>query len=260
MSETRFESELVKSLEKLDEIMSKSQINQGDGHQPDSWEGGDIEEYDTDTDTKWDDNIDEGGDYHPKGMKKAHKEEEGEEEGEEEAQDGGEDKEAFEKMLAASVKKAMDEYEEEGKEEDDEDVKKGVEVSEFLSELTKSIAVYSNYLEDYVSKSILQLHEEHGGMAKAIAENLVILSDMIQKSEGNISEYSEEPARAPKSVVSMEKSMGGEEAPQMSKDDMLNRLVKGVEDGMVSPLEVIKFEQLGSQAVSQDVFKSLLAS
>jgi hypothetical protein len=35
--------------------------------------------------------------------------------------------------------------------------------------------------------------------------------------------------------------------------------MKGVEAGTVSPLEVIKAEQYGVQAVNQDVVKSLLA-
>jgi hypothetical protein len=245
MSETRFESDLVKSLEKLDEILTKSQIGitGHTGDEPEEWEGGDVTHYDTDKDAKWVDKdyITEGGDYEPKKVKKAYDDD---------------DESAEDKRIGAD-----EEDEWEAGKKAGEDVKKGVEVSEFLSELTKSIALYSNYLEGYMEKSILQLHEEHGGMAKAIAENLVTLSDMIQKSEGNISDFAEEPTRAPKSMMSLEKSIeGGDEVPQMSSDDILNRLVKGVEDGIVSPLEVIKFEQLGPQALNQDVVKSLLAS
>ena len=40
---------------------------------------------------------------------------------------------------------------------------------------------------------------------------------------------------------------------------VLSALMKGVEAGTVSPLEVITCEQLGVQAVSHDVVKSLLA-
>ena len=262
MSETRFESELVKSLEKLDEILTKSQIGitGHTGDEPEEWEGGDVTHYDTDTDAKWvdEDHITEGGDYEPKKVKKvkkAYDDDDEDDEDEEDEERGKIERDQWKRGEQEGKKLARRD-----EEEDDDDVKKGVEVSEFLSELTKSIALYVNYLEGYVEKSILQLHEEHGGMAKAIAENLVILSDMVQKSEGNISDFADEPTRAPKSMMSLEKSLDGEEVPQMSSDDILNRLVKGVEDGTVSPLEVIKFEQLGPQALNQDVVKSLLAS
>ena len=260
MSETRFESELVKSLEKLDEILTKSQIGitGHTGDEPEEWEGGDVTHYDTDKNAEWVDKdyITEGGDYEPKKVKRVKKAYD-DDETEEDEERGKIERDQWKRGEQEGKKLARREEEEE---DEDEDVKKGVEVSEFLSELTKSIALYANYLEGYVEKSILQLHEEHGGMAKAIAENLVILSDMIQKSEGNISDFADEPTRAPKSMMSLEKSLDGEEVPQMSSDDILNRLVKGVEDGTVSPLEVIKFEQLGPQALNQDVVKSLLAS
>jgi hypothetical protein len=257
MSETRFESDLVKSLEKLDEILTKSQIGitGHTGDEPEEWEGGDVTHYDTDKDAKWvdEDHVTEGGDYEPKKVKKAYDDDET---GEEKKR-GKIERDQWERGEQEGKKLARRDEEED---EEEDDVKKGVEVSEFLAELTKSIARYSSYLEDYVEKSILQLHEEHGGMAKAIAENLVTLSGMIQKSEGNISDFAEEPTRAPKSMMSLEKSVDDEEVPQLSHDNILNRLVKGVEDGVVSPLEVIKFEQLGPQALNQDVVKSLLAS
>jgi hypothetical protein len=136
---------------------------------------------------------------------------------------------------------------------------KGVEVSDFLNELTKSIALYCNDLEDYVTKSLIQIHEENGAMSKAIAENLVTLNDVVQKSQGNITEYAEGPARGPKSMLDMSKSFSGSQDPELSKSVVLDALMKGVEAGTVSPLEVLKVEQLGVQAINQDVVKSLLA-
>ena len=241
MSEdTRFEDEIVKSLHKLDEILSKAQIQTG-GQSDVEWSGGDTEEYDSDSDTKWDDDIDDNGtDYVAKSMENAEE---------------------------------RDDEEEEDKEEDDMDkaggygmpmhsppVKKGVEVSEFLNELTKSIVVYCSQLEDTVEKSLQQMHYEQGEMAKAIAHNLDVLSDVLSKSENNIVQYADEPARGPKSMLDMSKSVGGD-APtdEIDKSMVLSALVKGVEAGTVSPLEVIKCEQLGVQAVSHDVVKSLLA-
>ena len=68
----RLESELVKSLEKLDEILNKAQIQSGSGNQPKKWAGGDTEEYDSEKDAKWDDDVDENGtDY--KGKKSVKK-------------------------------------------------------------------------------------------------------------------------------------------------------------------------------------------
>ena len=97
-------------------------------------------------------------------------------------------------------------------------------------------------------------------MAKAIAHNLDVLSDVLSKSENNIVQYADEPARGPKSMLDMSKSVEGASQPQsLDKSLVLSALVKGVEAGTVSPLEVIKCEQLGVQAVSHDVVKSLLA-
>jgi len=235
--ETRFEDEIVKSLHKLDEILSKAQIQSGEQSDV-SWptEG---EEYDSKDDTKWDDDIDENGtDYVAKGMEGADERKPEEEDEEEEAD--GMDKAGYGMMQPP--------------------VRKGVEVSEFLNELTKSIVVYCSQLEDTVEKSLQQMHYEQGEMAKAIAHNLDVLSDVLSKSESNITQYADAPARGPKSMLDMSKSVG--EATQtntLDKSVVLSALMKGVEAGTVSPLEVIKCEQLGVQAVSHDVVKSLLA-
>ncbi len=236
--ETRFEDEIVKSLHKLDEILSKAQIQTG-GQSDVEWSGGDAEEYDTQEDTKWDDDIkDDGTDYVAKAM-----EDEEEEEEEEKAKADDMDKAGYGMGSMAAPR-----------------MNKGVEVSEFLNELTKSIAVYCHQLEDTIEKSLVQIHHEQGEMAKSIAHNLSVLDDELSKSIGNIVEYADAPARGPKSMLDMSKSMG--EATQtdaLDKSVVLSALMKGVEAGTVSPLEVIKCEQLGVQAVSHDVVKSLLA-
>jgi len=148
---------------------------------------------------------------------------------------------------------------EEEEEEVEKSVRAGVEVSEFLNELTKSVALYCATLEDHVIKSLSQIHEENGAMSKAIAENLVALEDVVAKSQGNIAEYADEPARAPKSMLDMSKAISGSDEPELSKSVVMDALMKGVEAGTVSPLEVLKAEQFGVQAINQDVVKSLLA-
>ena len=241
MSETMYESEILKSLSKLDEILNKSQITSGGGNEPSGWEGGDTEVYGDD----WDDDAagEDGttGPSYKKGSKKVKK---------------AMSKEQWEELMAAKGGKDDDDEEEE--EETEKSLTSGIEVSQFLNELTKSIASYCYHLEDYVEKSLAQLHSENGQMSKAIAENLVVFNEIIEKSQDNLVQYSEDAAHAPKSMLDLSKSVGMD-APEVSKDDVLGALIKGVEDGLVSPLEVIKCEQLGVQAVNQSLVKSLLA-
>jgi len=226
--ETRLETELIKSLEKLDDILSKAQIQSGDGNQPKEWAGGSVEEYDSDSDTKWDDDVDENGtDYKGKGVKKAHDD------------DSEEDEEK-----AYGMHKSQN---------------RGVEVSEFLSELTKAVAIHCAELEDQVTKSLYALHAEKGEIVKALAENLIILDGAITKSHDNIVKYADEPARGPKSVLDMSKSVSGGASGQFDKETALQLLMKGVEAGQVSPLDVIKCEQYGPQAIDQNLLKSLSA-
>jgi len=242
MSDTRFESEIVKSLERLDEILQKSQIQTG-GQSKVNWKEGDVNEYDTETDTKWDDDIaDNGTDYKSgKGKKSLNKAKPDDEEAYADDDDDDDD----------DMNKSQSEIQ--------QPAQRGVEVSVFLNELTKSIAVYCNHLEDYVEKSLYQVHLENGEMSKAVAQNLSALSEVIEKSQDNITQYAEEPARGPLSMTDMNKSLQGSREPEISKSQVIDALLKGVEAGLVSPLEVIKCEQLGVQAVSQDVVKSLLA-
>ena len=254
--ETRFEDEIVKSLHKLDEILSKAQIQTG-GQSDVNWSGGDAEEYDTQEDTKWDDDIEEGGtDYVAKAM-----EDEEDEDEEKKAKADEMDKAAY-GMKAGHMGKAdhMDKAGYGMGSMAAPRMNKGVEVSDFLNELTKSIAVYCHQLEDTIEKSLVQIHHEQGEMAKSIAHNLSVLDDELSKSMGNIVEYADAPARGPKSMLDMSKSVSGQTGTDtLDKSVVLGALMKGVEAGTVSPLEVIKCEQLGVQAVSHDVVKSLLA-
>jgi hypothetical protein len=241
MSETLYESEILKSLEALDDILTKSQIEkERKGNQrpvgPD-WKSGDPEEEDQEEDT-----TKNGTDY--KDITKAHDDDEDEKEDE-----------------SRKERADVDKWEEAEDKEDemDKSVRSGVEVSDFLNELTKSIAVYCSNLEDHVIKSLNQIHEENGAMSKAIAENLSVLNDVVAQSQGNIAEYAEGPARGPLSMLDMSKSIPGSEEPELSKSVVLDALMKGVEAGTVSPLEVLKVEQFGVHVANHDVVKSLLS-
>ena len=228
MSDTLYESEILKSLETLDNILSKAQIAKEPpgNHRPMGvdWAGTDVEEEEEK------DAVPDGTDY--KSVKKGY--------GAEQYEEGKEEEEEEEERLGKSARS-------------------GVEVSDFLNALAKSIAVYCADLEDHVVKSLGQIHEENGAMSKAIAENLAVLGDVVAKSQGNIADYAEGPARGPKSMLNMSKSVSGSNEPELSKSVVLGALMKGVEAGTVSPLEVLKVEQFGVQAINQDVVKSLLA-
>ena len=231
MSEALYESEILKSLEALDEILSKAQIEK---LQPGSKRpmGPDWPEEEPHAE-KEKDTTKNGTDYIIV-----------------KSDDG------TEYRLAKSGVVVEEEEEEE---EVEKSVRAGVEVSDFLNELTKSVALYCATLEDHVIKSLSQIHEENGAMSKAIAENLVALEDVVAKSQGNIAEYADEPARAPKSMLDMSKAISDSDEPELSKSVVMDALMKGVEAGTVSPLEVLKAEQFGVQAINQDVVKSLLA-
>ena len=207
--ETRLESDLIKSLDKLDDILSKAQIQQGKGNEPKNWAGTKPEKLGDKDD---DDAIST----------------------KEDGTDGKVSKSAS------------------------EDVKVGVEVSQFMSELTKAVAIHCSNLQGWVTKSISDLHAENGEIVKALADNLAILDTEISKSQENIIAYSEGAARGPKSITDMSKSMEGNQ-PEFSKDQALGLLMKGVEAGNVSPLEVIKCEQYGPQSIDQGLLKSLSA-
>ena len=240
MSDTLYESEILKSLEALDDILSKAQIEkeQPGSHRKEEgvdWAGSKPEKQEEK------DAVPDGTDYKP--IKKGGYESRGE--------------------RADVDKYEFEEGKKEAEEEDDDkmgkSVRSGVEVSDFLNELTKSIAIYCADLEDHVVKSLNQIHQENGAMSKAIAENLSVLSGVVAQSQGNIAEYAEGPARGPKSMLNLSKSVSGSDEPELSKSVVLGALMKGVEAGIVSPLEVIKAEQFGVQSINQDVVKSLLA-
>ena len=236
MSDTLYESEILKSLEALDDILSKSQIETGKKWPADQpkgksgWADGEKEDDPEGTEPNGTDmKLSKGDDPEAAGIIRN------------EEEDDNDDT-------------AMDKGHGYGS-----SVSKGVEVSDFLNELTKSIAVYCNDLEDFVTKALFQVHEENGAMSKAIAENLMSLNDIIEKSQGNITEYAEGPSRGPKSMLDMSKSVSGSQDPELSKSVVLDALMKGVEAGTISPLEIIKVEQFGVQAINQNVVKSLLA-
>lgn len=243
MEDTRLESDLLKSLDTLDSLL-KGQIQVGSGSEPKKWPGGETEDYDADTDAKWDDDIDDNGtDYNKKGMKKS----------------AGEDVEPYED----------DETQEEVEEPEEKKPaaksgkkppRKGVEVSEFLSELSKAIAGYGEELGEMLVKSISELHNDHGVVLHGLAQNLDTMNTRLEKSQQNITAFADAPVGPPKSALDMASVPSiGDLDKSLDRDQILGLLIKGVEEQKISPLEVIKFESLGPSSVSPALLKSLTA-
>lgn len=222
-SNTRTDSELLKALSELDSILEKSQIQTGKGNPPESWAGTKPQSEDED-----DDIAENGTDYN--GVKKA--------------------------------MKSRDDDEYEGMDDEDDmekgNVQYGVEVSDFLNHLTKAVSEYALMCADHMQNVVKSLHADQGNLVKAVAHNLEVLDDAISKSHDNVTRYSEEPARGPKSITHMSKSAQSGQG-EFTKQEALNLLVKGVEQGRVSHLEVLKVEQMGVQAVNPQLLKSLSA-
>ena len=186
-----------------------------------------------------------------KGKNKASMDMEEEEMSREEEDDEDMDKGMYGRHKMA---KAEDEDEED---EMEKSVQYGVEVSEFLNELTKAVTEYTVMCTAHVNNMVKSLHASQGQIVKSVAHNLEVLDDAISKSHENVIRYSEEPARGPKSITNMSKSVQSDSG--FSKEDALRILEKGVMDGKVHPLQVLKVEQMGVQAIDQSILKSLSA-
>ena len=133
---------------------------------------------------------------------------------------------------------------------------KGIEGSPFLYEMIKSIGYSFANIEDRLGKSMYAIDLDYD----QYADSLDGAFSSMQKSLDFINGTSDE--------VDMSKSAEGHDlnvdylekggnvaTENISRGDILNMLVKGVEDGIVSPSAVIKFEHTG--ALSPDIQKSL---
>ena len=228
-------------------------------HQPMGvdWAGTDVEKEDDERDATPD-----GTDYKPvkksyrlyksliqdETLLKAMEEEEMMEEEEEEDEDK-DDKGGFKAMMAEAaekgpVRKSFFDYVEQNA-----TLRKGISSSPFLFEMVKSIGYSFLSFEDNVGTQMLQMDMHHDQFAKSVDG---VFGDM-SKSLGFINDTADQ-IDVNKSVGAnggdvqyLEKGgFGAQEAP--SQHQVLGALMKGVEAGTVSPLEVVKFETTGSLA------------
>lgn len=230
-------------------------------HQPMGvdWAGTDVEK------EKDEDNIEENGtDYRAvkksyrlyksliqdSALLKAMEAEESEEEKEEEDGKGG-----FEEMMAeageeAKVRKSFFDYV-----ESNPTLVEGLSSSPFLYEMVKSIGYSFLNFEDRVGTQLLQMDRHHDQFAKSVdgvfesmGKSLGFINTTADQIDGNMS------GGAGGDVQYLEKGdFGGQAGP--SQGQIVEALMKGVEAGHVSPLEVVKFETTGS--VSPHIQKSL---
>jgi len=217
----------------------------------------------------WEDDIDENGtDYKGKKVKKSfrlysqliHDEDllkaMVEEEENNDHDDEEEDKKLIRQMMASKKSK-----EEIGKSffdfiSQNEILVEGVNSSPFLHEMVKSIGLSLMNLEDRVGTMMYTMDTDVDGFAKSLDGAFGTFSeqlDVINDTAGDI-DVVKSADETSQSVEYLEKG-DFEGQNEMSRADVLSTLVKGVEAGHISPLEVIKFEHTGS--ISPEIQKSL---
>ena len=160
-----------------------------------------------------------------------------------------EDRDEDEKALA-SMKKSFFDYV-----QNDPTIMAGIDSSPFLYEMVKSIGYSFLNLEDRLGSQIFLMDHHHTQFAKSVDGSF----DSLGKSLGFINNTAGDidAANVPvtgQDVQYLEKGGFGEGEP-LTKPQVLGALMKGVEAGVVSPLDVVKFETTG--AVSPQIQKSL---
>jgi hypothetical protein len=161
-----------------------------------------------------------------------------------------EDKDEDEKLLA-SMKKSFFEYV-----QNDPVLMAGIDSSPFLYEMVKSIGYSFLNLEDRLGSQIFLMDHHHTQFAKSVDGSFNSISKslgFINGTAGDIDAASH--SATGQNVQYLEKGGFGGGGEPLTKPQVLGALMKGVEAGVVSPLDVVKFETTG--AVSPQIQKSL---
>ena len=132
----------------------------------------------------------------------------------------------------------------------------GVNQSPFLREMVKSIGYSFAKLEDNLGYVFANVHNDYVDFAKSVdgtfetlGKSLGILND----TSDSVQSFGAQGAVASSNVTPLHK--GGFADAQPTQADVLGVLMKGFEEGLVSPQDVIKFETTG--VLSDNVQKSL---
>lgn len=132
----------------------------------------------------------------------------------------------------------------------------GITQSPFLYEMVKSLGYSFANLEDRIGKSMYAMDLDHDQFADSLDgafHSMQKSLDYINGTSGEV-DVAKSIDEAGTQVDYLEKG-GNVAAENISRGDILNMLIKGVEDGIVHPTDVIKFEHTG--ALNPNIQKSL---
>jgi len=297
--ETMTQDDLLKALEDMDTLLTKSQIVTGPGSSKGTMKEEKLSE---------DDKIDNGTDYSASGkgkkMSKAQTDEGADdaaendvvEDEEKSVKKGG--KFPFDKMdmkedkkddkEVVKAKKDEDDEEEESVDEDEEKalsggsdkltntdvdgdrsggsetlVHKGMDdddsfdvagwLYEFAHAVNKALVGMEARIEDKLSKA----QDSQGDMSKGMADIAKGLDDQIQARLESVEDIEKSAARAPKSVLRAgDADIAKSKAPVITDKPAVSRaLFKAMQDGKVTPLDVVRFDSTGQ--IHPELLKSL---
>lgn len=155
--------------------------------------------------------------------------------------------------------------------ESDDTIEKALEVSDFLEALVGSIGVsmdgFSNTLtksltkQDKVNTALAQSLQASGELLKSMGEKLEAQDELIKSLQEAVEQFSNQPIgrRAvtnAREYQTIAKSLDGTNSNNtLSKSQVIDLLVKGVEKGEIDPLQVTKYELTGQ--LSADVAQRL---
>jgi hypothetical protein len=223
------------------------------------WADGDMDTYDDMAEGEL--HVDEDGNYVPKSVKKSVRLYSGlihnddllkamSDENEDEDDQGEE--EEVEADLEEKVTKSFFSFV-----EDNPVIVEGINNSPFLYEMVKSLGLTFLSLEDRVGASLHQVDSDFTEFAKSldfVFDDLGKSISTINGTAGQMDMHKSIDGADTDEVQYLEKS-GFEPEQTMSREDVLSRLVKGVEEGKIPPLAVMKYEHTGF--LGPDIQKSI---
>lgn len=121
----------------------------------------------------------------------------------------------------------------------------------FAHAVNKAFIGLEARVEDKISKSI----GDQGDLSKAMSNILSSLDGQIQGRIDAVDAIEKSAARAPKSVMRAGDVLEKSKTAQTSKRDILAKLYKGMEEGKVAPLTILKYETTGQ--IQPDILKSV---
>lgn len=222
------------------------------------WADGDIDTYDDMAEGEL--HVDEDGNYVPKTVKKSarlysgliHDDDLLKAMSDDEEDDKDDDVEEVEADLEEKVTKSFFSFV-----ENNSVIVEGINNSPFLYEMVKSLGLTFLSLEDRVGASLHQVDSDFTEFAKSldfVFDDLGKSISTINGTAGQMDMQKSIDGAEAAEVQYLEKS-GFEPEQTMSREDVLSRLVKGVEEGRIPSLAVMKYEHTGF--LGPDIQKSI---